>query len=233
MSQQSRQFDFWYAVHNTKIVRGPSRALETFGATRINYHHLAELPDDPRKVRVCEGRLEAHKPAIITPEEYAESQMDGFGEEARQYLEFLKANRDNTRILQYGYQLRQEAFSEQVVTDSLEAVTGRVVKEVEDAKDDFAAVIQGVDAPWDVSLVHFFWLHVNASAPINVREFEAARRQEMEDSTPRAVRDEVEAAFAKAQENPALVHELGALLQRRGVFDRYQDRFFKLVRNGG
>ena len=226
MSQQSRQFDFWYAVQNTKIVRGPSRALETFGATRINYHHLAELPDDPRKVRVREGRLEAHKPAIITPEEYAEAQMDGFGAEARQYLEFLKENRDNIRILQYGYQLRQEAFSEQVVTDSITAVAGRVVKEVEDAKDDFAAVILGVDEPWDVSLVHFFWLHVNASAPVNVREFEAARR------TPRAVRDEVEAAFAKAQENPALVHELGALLQRRGVFDRYQDRFFKLVRRG-
>ena len=119
-----------------------------------------------------------------------------------------------------------------MVTDSLEAVTGRVVKEVEDAKDDFAAVIQGVDEPWDVSLVHFFWLHVNASAPVNVREFEAARRQEMEDSTPRSVRDEVEAAFAKAQADPSLVHDLGALLQRRGVFDRYQDRFFKLVRRG-
>ena len=232
MSLQSRQFDFWYAVHNTKIVRGPSRALETFGATRINYRHLAELPDDPRKIRIREGRLEAHKPAIITPEEYAESQMDGFGEEARKYLDFLKANRDNIRILQYGFQLRQEAFSEQVVTDTLDAVTARVVADVEATNDDFAAVIQGVDEPWDVSLVHFFWLHVNASAPVNVREFEAARRQEMEDSTPRAVRDEVEAAFAKAQENPALVHELGALLQRRGVFDRYQDRFFKLVRRG-
>ena len=232
MSPQSRQFDFWYAVHNTKIVRGPSRALETFGATRINYHHLAELPDNPRKIRIREGRLEAHKPAIITPEEYAESQMDGFGAEAQKYLDFLKANRDNIRILQYGFQLRQEAFSEQVVTDSLASVTARVVAEVEAANDDFAAVIQGVDEPWDVSLVHFFWLHVNASAPVNVREFEAVRQREMEDSTPRAVRDEVEAAFAKAQENPALVHELGALLQRKGVFDRYQDRFFKLVRRG-
>lgn len=232
MTPQSRQFDFWYAVHNTQIVRGPSRALETFGATRINYHHLAELPDDPRKVRVREGRLEAHKPAIITPEEYAEAQMDGFGAEARKYLDFLKEHRDSIRILQYGYQLRQEAFSEQVVTDSLEAVTARVVKEVEDAEDDFAAVIQGVDEPWDVSLVHFFWLHVNASAPINVREFEAARRQEMADSTPRAVRDEVEAAFARARADPSLVRELGALLRRRGVFDRYQDRFFKLVRRG-
>ena len=32
--------------------------------------------------------------------------------------------------------------------------------------------------------------------------------------------------------NPALVQDLGALLQRHGVFDRYQDRFFKLVRRG-
>ena len=170
MSLQSKPFDFWYAVHNTKIVRGPSRALETFGATRINYRHLAELPDDPRKIRIREGRLEAHKPAIITPEEYAESQMDGFGEEARKYLDFLKANRDNIRILQYGFQLRQEAFSEQVVTDTLDAVTARVVTDVEAADDDFAAVIQGVDEPWDVALVELWRHEVDRSAQKNIRE---------------------------------------------------------------
>ena len=108
----------------------------------------------------------------------------------------------------------------------------RVVEEVKRAEDPFAAVIKGVDDPWDVSLVHFFWLHVNVSAPVNVREFERARRAEMEDSTPRAVREEVERAFEQAQENPSLVKDLGALLQRHGVFDRYQDRFFKLVRRG-
>ena len=65
-----------------------------------------------------------------------------------------------------------------------------------------------------------------------MREFERARREEMEDSTPRAVREEVERAFEQAQANPSLVKDLGALLQRHGVFDRYQDRFFKLVRRG-
>ena len=104
--------------------------------------------------------------------------------------------------------------------------------EVKRSEEPFAAVIKGVDDPWDVSLIHFFWLHVNASAPVNVRDFERARREEMEDATPRAVRDEVERAFEQAQENPALVKDLGALLQKHGVFDRYQDRFFKLVRRG-
>ena len=231
--QKGRQsFDFWYAVHHTKVVRAPSRALETFGETRINYRHLAELPDDPGKIRVREGRLEAHKPAIITPEAYVKDMMDGFGEQARQYLEYLKRHEDSVRILQYGYRLSQEAFSEQVVTDSMDAVTARVVTDVVEANDAFAAVIQGVDEPWDVSLVHFFWLHVNASAPVSVREFEAARRREERDLMPAAVRHEVEAAFERAQADPRLVQELGALLQRRGVFEHYQDRFFQLVRRG-
>lgn len=232
MTLQGKQFDFWYAVHHTKVLRPPSRALETFGATRINYRHIAELPDDPGKVRVREGRLEAHKPAIITPEEYAESALEGFGAAARDYLEFLKAHQDSIRILQYGYSLKQEAFSEQVVTDSLEAVTGRVLAAVAASDDAFAAVVQGVDDPWDVSLVHLFWLHVNASAPVNVREFEAARAREASDALPRGVREEVEAAFARAASDPSLVRDLGALLRRKGVFDRYQDRFFQLVRRG-
>ena len=118
------------------------------------------------------------------------------------------------------------------MSDSLTAVTERVEGEVKRSEDPFSVVIKGVDDPWDVSLIHFFWLHVNASAPVNVRDFERARREEMEDSTPRAVRDEVERAFEQAQANPALVKDLGALLQKHGVFDRYQDRFFKLVRRG-
>lgn len=230
MQQGPRQFDFWYAVHHTNVVRGPSRALETFGETRINYRHLAELPDDPGKIRVREGRLEAHKPAIIMPDAFIRDELEGFGEQARQYLDFLKQHQDSVRILQYGYRLSQEAFSEQVVTDSMEAVTARVMADVVSTNDAFAAVIQGVDDPWDVSLVHFFWLHVNASAPVNVREFESARRRAEADGLPPDVRAEVEAAFAKAQADPRLVQELGAFLRKKGVFEQFQDRFFKLVR---
>ena len=112
----------------------------------------------------------------------------------------------------------------------MEAVTARVVADVVETNDAFAAVIQGVDSPWDVSLIHFFWLHVNASAPVNVREFEAAQRRAEMDLLAPELQSEVEAAFAKAQANPRLVKELGAFLQKKGVFDRYQDRFFQLVR---
>ncbi len=217
---------------HTEVVLPPKRALETFGETLVNYRLVAELLDDPRKVRIREGRLEAHKPAIITPEAYARDELDGFGEEARKYYDFLKANEDSIRILQYGYNLRQEAFSEQVVTDSLDAVLDRVVQETKAQNDPFAAVIKGVDDPWDVCLVKFFWLEANASAPFNIREFERAKVAAREESLPQQLRGEVEEAFTRAQANPALVKELGSFLRKKGLFEQYQDRFFKLVRRG-
>ena len=226
------QFDFWYAVNNTDIVMGPSRALETFGTTRVNYHLIAELDDDPHKIRIREGRLEANRPAIITPEAYMNDSLEGFGEEARKYFEFLKEHEDSIRILQYGYCLKQEAFTEQIVTDTISAVLDRVEEEVRKAGDPFSAVIKGVDNPWDVCLVKFFWMHVNNSAPVNIRELEKARTMAMNDSISFGEKNEVERAFARAERDPSLVRDLGHFLKARGVFEKYQDRFFKLVSRG-
>ncbi len=232
MQEDVRQFDFWYAAENTIIVRPPSRALETFGSTLVNYHLIAELEDDPRKVRIREGRLEAHRPAIITPERFAQDELQGFGEEARRYYDFLKQNEDSVRILQYGYNLKQEAFSEQIVTDSLKSVVERVTESVNAANDPFAVVIKGVDKAWDVCLVKFFWMAVNASVPVNVRELEAVHKREMMNSVPRGIQSEIEAAFQRAEMNPALINELGKFLRSKGVFEQYQDRFFNLIRRG-
>jgi len=232
MDEIAKKFDFWYAAANTEVVLPPSRHLETFGSTLINYHLAAELPDDPSRVRIREGRLEAARPSIITPEAYARTELQGFGTEAKKYLDFLKQHEDSIRILQYGYRLRQESFSEQVVTDSLAAVLDRITAAVKAADDGFAAVVKGVDDPWDVCLVRLFWLEINASAPVNIRELEAARLRSLVESTPLSVREDVERAFAKAAADPKLVRELGAFLQRKGIFEQYQDRFFKLVRQG-
>ncbi len=232
MQEDIKQFDFWYAAENTTIVRPPSKTLETFGSTLVNYHLVAELADNPHKVRIREGRLEAHRPAIITPERFAQDELQGFGEEARRYYDFLKQNEDSVRILQYGYNLKQEAFSEQIVTDSVKSVLERVVESVNTANDPFAVVIKGVDNPWDVCLVKFFWMAVNASAPVNVRELEAARQREMMNAVPRGVQSEIETAFQRAEKNPSLINALGTFLRSKGVFEQYQDRFFNLIRRG-
>ena len=148
----------------------PSHELETFGLTLVNYHLISQLDDFPGKVRVREGRLEAHPPKIITPSGFAKIHAEGFGEEACRYIDWLRENEDNFRILQYGYQLKSDNFSEQVVTDSMAAVTERVKTAVRDSNDKFAAVLQGVDEPWDIALVELWRREVERSADKNIRE---------------------------------------------------------------
>ena len=80
-------FDCWYAAKNVRFLLRPANELETFGSTLVNYHMISELPDNPGKIRIREGRLEAHQPLVIRPG--GEVVMEGFGEDARAYLRRL------------------------------------------------------------------------------------------------------------------------------------------------
>lgn len=159
-------FDRWYAATHVKIVLHPSNELETFGSTLFNYHLISELDDHPGKVRIREGRLEAHQPRVIMPN-FNDITVEGMGEAALDYLEFL---RKNMRILQYGYNLKSDNFSEQIVTDTIASVTERVKAQVIASGDRFAAVLQGVDEPWDIALVELWRREVERSASKNIKE---------------------------------------------------------------
>lgn len=162
-------YDRWYAARRVRILLSPSHRLETFGNTLVNYHLISELDDYPGKIRIREGRLEAHRPLVITPH-FMEIETEGFGDEARAYVEWLRANEENMRILRYGFCLKTDNFSEQIVTDSLAAVTERVKGAVIASHDEFAAVLQGVDEPWDIALVELWRREVDKSAPKNIKE---------------------------------------------------------------
>ena len=165
-------FDRWYAAKSARFVLEPSHRLETFGNTLVNYHLVSELDDHPGKIRVREGRLEAHQPLVITPH-FQEVEFEGFGDEAREYFEFLKRNEEHLRILQYGYHLKSDNFSEQIVTDRLSVVVERVKRAVIDSNDKFSAVIQCVDEPWDVALVELWLREIKRSARGNIDELQA------------------------------------------------------------
>jgi len=230
MSKPPTQFDFWYAVNNTEVVVPPKRHLETFGNTLIHYHLVSELMDSVGKVRIREGRMQAMRPQIVTPAAYSNMLLEGFGEQAQQYLEWLKEHEDHVRVLRYGYTLKQEAFSEEVVSDSLEAVLERVKVEVSGRNDPFRAVIKGVDDPWDVCLVRLFWQVIQNSVQSNYRELAERKLFDLRDGIPGSVREEIELAFTAAAANATLIKPLGSLLQRHGVFEQFQDRFFALFK---
>ena len=161
-------FDRWYAAKSARFLVEPTHRLETFGHTLVNSHLISELPG---KVRIREGRLEAHQPRVIVPS-LPEIEMEGFGDAAKEYFEFLKRNEANLRILRYGYHLKSDNFSEQIVTDRVPSVVERVKLAVRAENDPFSAVILGVDEPWDVALVELWLREIRRSAGENIRELD-------------------------------------------------------------
>lgn len=225
-----KAFDFWYAVNNTEIVLKPKQHLETFGSTVVNYHLVSELMDSVQRVRVREGRLQAQQPQIITPQAYSRTFLEGFGEEAGRYVDWLRQHEKDIRILQYGYRLKQEAFSEHVVSDDVQTVVERVKQQVESSEDALGAVLIGVDSPWDVCLVKLFWEVIQSSAKANIQEMESRHLFDDSNGVPMGVRREIDAAFLAASRDGKLVTALGQKLQKYGLFDEYEDRFFSLIR---
>jgi hypothetical protein len=225
-------FDFWFAVNNTEIRLLPKRHLETFGSTVLNYHLVAETMDAVGQVRVRVGRMVANPPRIVTPEAYAKVVLEGFGDEAGKYLEWLREHEKDLRILQYGYTLKQESFSEHLVSEPIKAVVERVERDVKDRDDPLSAIVVGVDDSWDVCLVKLFWEIVQHSAGANVRQMQQRRLFDNVGGVLRVVRDEIDADFLAASRDGSRIGALGAKLQRLGLFEEYQDRFFSLVKAG-
>ena len=218
-----RTFDFWYAVHNTEVLVAPPRRLETFGTTTIDYHLVSELMDRTDQVRVREGRLQAYRPEILTPRHFAETLLEGFNEEqADRYLDWLREHERDLLILKYGFKLRKESLQESVVTDSIETVLDRVRADLRVRENPLAALVRGVDEPWEVCLVKLMVDMVQRSAAHHFAELR---------EDPSGERHEIERAFSAAARDRARIPALAALLRTRGLFKEYEDRFFAVVRS--
>jgi len=228
-----KNLDFRYAVANTEILVPPRGMLETFGNTLLNYVVVSELMDTVGKCHVRTGRMKLFKPQIITPSAYSEMLLEGFGEEARNYVRWLSEHEDDVHILRYGYTLRREPISEETVTRPVEEVVEDAKKDVKARNDPYLALVLGVDEPWDVCLVRLFWEVVSRSTKHNIMEM--AQNHLFEQGAAAALspeaRQEIETAFAAAARDRSLVKPLGALLQKHGVFKVYEDRFFALMKS--
>jgi len=218
------QFDFWYAVNNTEVVAVPQNRLETFGATVVNYHLVTELMDSVNKVRVREGKLKAFRPEIITPPSITDDMLEGFGDEARDYAEWLQDNAQDMQMLKYGFKVQKQEINDYILSDPLEMVVNRVKEELAERDDPLGAVLVGVDRPWEVCLLKLMVELVQSSAPGNIQDIRQQQRdQKLE------LYQTIEKAFLDASRDATKVPALAELLKKTGLFDRYEDRFFAAV----
>lgn len=162
---------FQYALDHTRVVLEPRRRIETFGSTSFRFFLVTELMDYADRVRVRDGRIEADRPRIVAPHHFQKLLLEGFGEEARGFADWLETQAPQLKILKYGFQFRKTDISHQLVHQPKAIVLDRLQKEVRESGDEMAAVIEGVDDFWEVCLLKFSVDVIQRSAGENLDEW--------------------------------------------------------------
>ncbi|MFV0337988.1 MAG: hypothetical protein ACK5LK_07075 [Chthoniobacterales bacterium] len=163
--------NFQYALENTRVEYEPKRRIETFGTTEFRFLIVSELMDEVSKVRVRDGRIEAERPRIVAPHHFEKMLLEGFGDQAHRFAGWLEQNAEFVKILKYGFQLKKTDVSEEILSEPLESVTGRLKEELINQKSETTTLISGVDEAWEVCLLKFTTDLMQRSAAGNVDEW--------------------------------------------------------------
>jgi hypothetical protein len=163
--------DFQYAMENTQVIVSPERRIETFGSVDFHFYLISELMDEANRVRVRDGQIHAERPQILTAETCARMLLDGFGDTARDFANWMERRHENLALLKYGFQFRKSGVAENIVHSPLNEVIERIREQVTASGQPASAIIQGVDDAWEVCLLKFTLELVQQSAGGNMGEF--------------------------------------------------------------
>ncbi len=169
--QMVNEDSFQYAVENTRVLLAPQRRIETFGNTSFRFYLITELMDSVNQVRVRDGHLHAERPQILAPGHYSRLLLEGFGEKARGFADWLQKQGESLAILKYGFQFRRTDVTENVVSIPLDQVVENVRATVSKSNEPLSAIIHGIDDAWEVCLLKFASDLIQQSAGANLGDF--------------------------------------------------------------
>ena len=161
-----------YAMHHTRVLYVPDRRIDSFGDTRFNFRLITEPMDEVGVCRIRSGWVEAARPRILRPADLRGIETEGFSTEAARFFDWMQEQGARLQALfEYGFRFGRSDVSEEIVHDSVEEVSDRVVADALGSGDPFRAVIVGVDDAWEVSLLYFMVQMIQKSHEINVFDF--------------------------------------------------------------
>jgi hypothetical protein len=177
---------------------------------------------------IREGRVIAERPKIVTP--YYLNRLEGFSTDAKKYFKML-LNTQGPDAPGLFYAYKNEPKGLNIVSDSWPIVVDRLNNEIDKKGDPMASIIKGQDDLWDVSLFKFIYEVTRNSLQDNISQL-GSRGLFNKDSSgiPADARLRIEGLFARVARGEGEAYELEGELNRWGVFEQFQDRFFALVR---
>lgn len=213
-------------LRQTEILRAPRKALATFGATKIDYHLVSPVETLENRTRLRQGTVISLKPKILTAEAFAQ-RFEGFGEEAREFGQWLSSSyRELLRSLEYNF--KNQGFATRVVSEPPAAVADRIAAEIDSGEARDTALIRCPDSAWSLALMKFSLDESARSFPVHVRDLESRGLFNPEKRAGDQRRREIEELFSVAAADPAARQRLGKALREYGLFEQYEDRFLGL-----
>jgi hypothetical protein len=234
-------------LKDTEVLLDPEELISSYHSTTVRYYLLAvpmylrfEGRSEDSETIVREGKITWQKPKLLTP--YYMLRVEGFSEEAKRAFEMLASEDSDLAMILYKLRLAKNTEKIDIVSESFENVLKKIINDIQKRKDKNTAIIKGVDEFWDVSLskftqelmarsVYFSQLPdmlESSAIGINGRGFPVIKRDSS--GIPIAALREIEILFKLFEKNEVKPKRLKEELDRWGVFEHYQDRFFRYFR---
>jgi len=127
----------------------------------------------------------------------------------------------------YGY--RNEPKETHIISSDMMSVVRRLEEQIDKEGDPLTAIVRGVDELWDVSLMKFIFDLTRNSVGNNAYELGARGLLDVDRSgVPLGARGAIEKAFSLVKRGELEPSALKMELDRWGVFEEYEERFFRL-----
>jgi len=175
---------------------------------------------------VREGRVRAERPKVVTPSYLIN--VEGFSEQAKRYLQMIgREYGTNTPGLFYGY--KNEPKELNIASSNMDYVVHNLHEKIDREGDQLATIIKGVDELWDVSLLKFIFDMTRYSLGNNVLELGRRGLLDVDrKGVPMEARQSIERLFDEVNNGELDPSALKMELDRWGLFEEYEDRFFRL-----
>lgn len=162
--------DFSYAMENTRVVIAPGNMIETYGQSSFRFRLVSEPMDEVGHVRLRKGVIHAERPRILAPHYVNRLLLEGFGERAREFADWM-ADQPDLHFLRYGFTLTKTDLSERTLREPKDDLIQRLEEEIRREGDPSDALIEGIDDAWEVCLMKFTADLIRRSSGGNVAEW--------------------------------------------------------------
>ena len=234
-----------YAFKHSKILKWPKQLLSSFGSSEVHYHVLTEpvyqeFTKGEVETVVREGKVSWYRPQLLTPEYIL--RIEGFSDEAKKALLSIANEMPDLASILYRFNFKREVDSMIFVSGSLESVADKIARDIDKKGDNLSAIVMGVGDLWDISLSKFILDMMSRSA--HQSQFPELRKRGLitynksgyqvvsrdTQGIPLIAKKEIETMFDKVKHGDMEPKDLKIELDRWGLFEFYQDRFFELFR---